>query len=235
MNPVLSLVTGTLNRPESFRRMLDCIEEHTSVPWELVVSDASDESFAYTSGLPEHVVVLRELPRAGCVLGYNRAFRQARGTWVIYLNDDAEVERDYATRAIQFMEQHPEVGLGALAYRDHAITYRVNSAWKMIYANFGILRRELGDRLGWFDEDLTMYGNDNSLTFRVLLAGLGVAAIPDARIFHNVVMDEVKQSNQKYRRTDGHTLTRKYEHLKPQMIRTYMKTAHLSSGATVLR
>lgn len=204
---MLSLVTGTVNRPDSFRNLVRSIAEHTTVPWELVVSDASDEPV--TCEL-ENVRILPERPRLGNVKGYNRAFRAALGEWVIYLNDDAEVMPGYDVAAIQFMEKQPKIGLGALHYSDRGGPYHVNSAWGCIYANFGILRRSLGDKVGWFDEDLTMYGNDNSLTLRVLLARYGVADIPNAKILHHSVQDKVRIENQKLRAQDSHRLSSKY-------------------------
>lgn len=219
MTPVLSLVTGTLNRPESFKRLVDSIVANTSVPWELVVSDASDVPYPYA--WTEQVRIFPEQPRLGCVKGYNRAFKETQGTWVIYLNDDAEVMPGYDETSIRFMEQHPEIGLGALHYSEDGGPYHANSAWGCIYGNFGILRRTLGQHIGWFDEDLIMYGNDNSLTFRVLLSGYGVTDIPEARILHHSVKDQTRIENQQHRREDNKTLSRKYMPLREQWLRVY--------------
>ena len=159
----------------------------------------------------------------GCVKGYNRAFKACFGKWVLYLNDDAEVCRDYADEAISFMEAHPEIGLGALHYSHVGDPFHVNSAWGAIYANFGILRRDLGNEVGWFDEDLEMYGNDNSLTFRVLLAGYGVADIPRARLLHHCTEDRQRIENQKSRRRDNQILLKKYFPLRDQWLATFKK------------
>lgn len=231
----LSLVTGTLNRHDSFKRLVDSIVKHTSVPWELVVSDASDVPVECSH---PNVRILPERPRQTCVKGYNRAFRESRGEWVIYLNDDAEVQPGYAEKSIRFMEAHPSIGLGALYYQENenrlpGSVYRrepsfcVNTWAGMIYANFGILRRSFGDSLGWFDDDLTMYGNDNSLACRTLLAGYGIAPIPGSRIVHHVVLDRMKLDNQKFRKKDGETFLRKYAPYKAQMQRVYGRNRHL--------
>ncbi len=201
MIPKLSIVTGTMNRQESFLRLLNSIVEHTSVSWELVVSDASDEP--YNLQLPENVKVLPERPRLGCVQGYNRAFRAATGEWVIWLNDDCEVLPDYAGAAIRFMEANRQIGLGAIHYSEDGGPFHINSAWGCIYANFGIFQRSLGSGLGYFDEDLQMYGCDNSLTLRVLLAGYGVAGIADSRVIHHSVKDDHRTMNQSSRRSDN--------------------------------
>src|SRR5512146_1850241 len=91
-HPLLSLVTGHVNRHRSLVRLIHSIREHTTVDWELVISDASDECYQ-TNG--PRIVVLEEKPRLSNTQGYNRAFHRTKGQWIIYLNDDAEVTAGY--------------------------------------------------------------------------------------------------------------------------------------------
>lgn len=217
--PILSLVTGTLNRKPSFDRLVKSIVERTPMSWELVVSDASDEP--YDGDYPPNVIFIPERPRLGCVNGYNRAFARARGDWVIWLNDDAEVMPGYAEAAIKFMHTHPMCGVGTLYYAESCLPYRVNEYKRMVYPNFGIMSRDLGNRLGWMDPVVTMYGNDNSIAFRVLLAGLGIGTIPGARIWHHVIMDQWKIANQSLRVDDATNLMNKYRPFLEDMYRVY--------------
>jgi len=218
--PKLSLVTGTVNRPIPFANLVRSIVEHTTVDWELVVSDASDVPVVCEA---PRVRLLPEKPRLGCVKGYNRAFRAAKGEWVIFLNDDAEVTAGYDTAAIRFMEAHPQIGLGCLHYSEDGGEFKANDAWGVPYANFGILKRELGDKVGWFDEALIMYGNDNSLTFRVLLADKGVAQIPESRILHHSTKDAMREGNQRYRAQDTRILQESYMPARSYWLATYRK------------
>lgn len=203
----LSLVTGTLNRPESLQRLITSIETHTTVDWELVISDASEIPFRTDN---PRIKVLHEKPRLGCTRGYNRAFRAAAGYWVIWLNDDAEVLRAYDIAAIRFMESHPKIGIGALHYSECGGPFHVNEAWGATYPNFGILLRSVGDEVGWMDEEIEMYGCDNSLAFKILLTDRGVADIPEARVIHHSVKDQTRIDNQKNRQRDNKRLTEKY-------------------------
>lgn len=231
MTPNLSVITGSLNRPDSLQRLVDSFYEHTSVSAELIISDASDVPFITKD--TENIKVLPERPRLGCTAGYNRAFREARGKYVIWLNDDATVLPGYDTAAIAFMDAHPEIGLGALYYSNNGGPFHVNSYWDMVYANFGIINREFGERIGWFDEDITMYGCDNSIAFRTLLDNKGIATIPGAMLRHHVVEDEIKLDNQKYREQGSQVLQRKYAYRIDRMKRVYARTAHLAAPMVI--
>lgn len=202
--------------------MVESIQRNTDVQWELVVSDASDTPM--DMAIPD-VTWIPERPRLGCTKGFNRAFREARGEFALWLNDDCEVTRGYDTAAIAFMQAHPQIGLGALHYSENGGPFHVNSAWGCVYANFGIIRRELGNQIGWFDESLEMYGCDNSLTFRVLLADRGVSDIPDARVLHHSVQDHERRMNQANRARDNRTLTATYMPQRRYWLARYRKHA----------
>ncbi len=220
MKPLLSLITGKVERDDSFARLVSSIAQHTSVEWELIVSDASSVPFVSPW---KNIRVLHEKPRLGHVLGYNRAYRQAKGEWCLFLNDDAEVLPNYDTEAIGFMEAHAGIGLGALSYSENGGPFHVNSAWGCVYANFGIFPRLLGEDVGFLDEDIGMYGGDNSLAFRILLAGYGVAAIPSAKVLHHVQKDEIRAANERTQRNDNNILQAKYMPLQSQWTATYNK------------
>lgn len=208
MSPTLTLVTGTRNRPEGLKRLLDSIVKHTDIPYEVIVGDASDA--AYDGPVPDKCTIVAERPRMGHSRGYNRCFRMANAEWILWLNDDAEVTAGYASRAVAFMEKHPFIGLGCLPYSENGSPFHCNAAWKTMYANFGIFKKSLGEQVGYFDEELEMYGADNSLAIRILMAGKGIAAIHDARILHHSENDEVRKQNQSARMRDNRILNKKY-------------------------
>ncbi len=218
----LSLITGTRNRPEGIQRLIVSVVNHTTCSYEFLVGDVSDTPTTF-SYLPDHVRILEERPRLGHTKGYNKLFRMAQGEWILWLNDDAEVTEGYAEKAIWFMEHHPRIGLGALVYSENGGPFHVNAAWGAVYANFGIFKRELGEQVGYFDEDIEMYGADNSLAFRILLAGRGIASIQDAKVLHHSVDDEMRQDNQKGRMRDNRVLSAKYMPSRPQWLATYEK------------
>lgn len=217
---MLSIVTGTRNRPDSLRLLLSSIERCTPMPYEVIVADASDTPVESPS---LHVRVIPERPRLGFSRGMNVACREARGAWTIILNDDCEVLSGYAEEAVSFMKTNSQIGIGALPYSNKGGPFGVNANAfdKLVYPNFPIISTEIGNRIGWHDEDITMYGADNSLGFRVLLAGLGIAEIPKARILHHEVHDAMRVENLRGQQEDAAKLRAKYEPLLPEMREVY--------------
>lgn len=221
----LSLVTGKVERDRSFQRLIDSIFRHTVTDFELVVADASE--VPYASADPR-VRVIHEQPRRGHSAGYNAAFRLARGRYILWLNDDAEVCPDYDVEALTFMQSHPNIGLGALHYSENGGPFHVNEAWSCMYANFGIFSRAVGAEVGFFDEAIGMYGADNSFAIRILLSNRGVADIPKARIIHHSEKDQIRADNQVNRMRDNKMLQQLYMPLRRQWTAAYLRHRILS-------
>lgn len=204
----LSIVTGKVEREKEFKRLVESVLAHTLIAsWEFIIVDAS--LMPYQTDHP-NIRVIHEYPRETHTRGYNRGFKAARGEYVLWLNDDAEVCQGYDSAAVRFMDAHPTIGLGALHYSENGGPFHVNSAWGCMYANFGIFKKTVGEQVGYYDEDLTMYGADNSLALKMLMSNFGVADIPDARIIHHSTQDNIRAANQAHRLVDNRTLTQKY-------------------------
>lgn len=217
--PLLSIVTGTVDRPHRLRVMLESIEMHTFVPYEVIVADASQDPL---TPYADHISVITERPRIGHAAAYNRAFGYARGKWVVWLNDDVQVLPNWDTAAVGFMEGHPWCGLGALYYSENGMPFKISNWLGMIYANFGILERSFGDSIGWFDSPLVYcYGADNSIAWKTLLAGKGIAGIPGSRVIHSPVTDSAKERNLERQAVDAKRLLDHYRPLLPKIQQIY--------------
>src|SRR5690348_1580345 len=122
----MSIITGTRHRPESLCRFLNSVVDTASVKTEIIVADASDEfpdmhPLNLANIKNENIFSLdrfHEKPRLGTVRGYNVAFRRATGRYVAWFNDDCTLLSGWDRTAIDFMDANPEVGLGAIYWRD---------------------------------------------------------------------------------------------------------------------
>lgn len=196
----------------------------TGVDWEMIIADASDTPINQV-GMPSVIHVIRESPPLGFSAGVNVACQQACGKWTMIVNDDCEMLEGYAKAAVDFMEQNPQIGLGAIAYSNRGGPFMTNAYYGMTYGNFPILSTELGNKIGWHDSEIRFYGADNSLTFRVLMAGFGVAEVPGAQILHHEHEDIHRIENTEYQQRirDAELLAAKYGPHMDEMKATYAR------------
>jgi GT2 family glycosyltransferase len=193
-DPVLSIVTGARNRPETLARLVRSVLEHTRHPFELLIGDASDG--APFASRDERVRVLPEPLRLGPARGYNELFRRARGAFVAYLNDDAEVLPGWSAAALDVFARHPEIDLACLPLiepgdpQPFVLLYQ-----QMPVAQMGVLRRDAGRALGWFDERFWFYGADTDLSLRALFAGRRLAPAYGRLLVHHKLEDAERRSN----------------------------------------
>jgi GT2 family glycosyltransferase len=130
--------------------------------------------------------VLRSEENVG-IASLNRAFEQARGEWVLVLDDDCYMEGDGLRRAV-----------AEAASRDaDLVSFSVDSSEPgQVFSDFyctGMLlfwacsvlfSRRAIERLGGFDGRMFIWGNEVEFTMRLLDAGLTHLHMPDVRSVH---------------------------------------------------
>ena len=109
--PRVSVVIATRNRPGWLRESIESVRSQTGVPWELlVVDDCSDEQ--YRDGLAllaaEGTTILRQsVPTERCA-ARNRGLAQARGEFVMFLDDDDWLWPGALARLARALDGYPD-------------------------------------------------------------------------------------------------------------------------------
>ncbi|MCH8967191.1 MAG: glycosyltransferase [Planctomycetes bacterium] len=151
--------------------------------------------------------VILEPKREGAVRAFNKGFRAATGTYVMWLNDDAYPLAGSVEAAVAMIER-PEladVGMVAFYHNWHSPrnvldriehqgeTFEMCHVRGYPYANFGLLRRTLLERIGFADERYYFFAFDPDLSLKVqLTAGLKVIGCRRAVIRHEEYHDDRK-------------------------------------------
>ncbi|HWL70927.1 MAG TPA: NAD-dependent epimerase/dehydratase family protein [Geminicoccus sp.] len=189
----LTVVVGTCDRCGDLSDLLDSIETHTHVPHLVVVSDAGS-----TDGTLEmlerrkqaNLVVVREGERRGQARALNEVFARVETPYVCWVSDDNLVTEGALDRAVEILENNPNIGMVGLKVRDLVGPF-VKAPYiggigvaGVLNVNQGVLSSELLRRLGGFDEELRDYGIDPDLTLRVLKAGKEVVFTKEIAILH---------------------------------------------------
>lgn len=182
-------------------------------PFEVIVVDdeSSDKTQVRLSALPG-LRYFRNTTNQGFIGSCNRGLSESKGEFVLYLNNDTQVEDHWLERLLDTFAQQPDAGLvGArLVYPDGSlqecggIVFQDGSGW-----NYGrgdnpdkpeyqfvrevdycsgaciMLRRSLLESLGGFDEHYApAYYEDTDLAFKVRAKGLKVFVQPAVSITH---------------------------------------------------
>jgi GT2 family glycosyltransferase len=147
----------------------------------------------------------------GFAIGMNRAVAQSMGEWIGLINPDAFMDAGWLDAMKAAIAQYPDVKLFTSLQLDaehpdrldgagDALTffgfpYRAGIGHKApphmeiaeVFAPCGaamLIRRDLWDQLGGFDEDFFCYCEDADLGFRARLLGERCLFVPEAQVSH---------------------------------------------------
>lgn len=205
---IVSIVVPTFNRVSLLRTCIDRIRRHVTCPHEVIVVDggSTDGAREWLSGRPDLRVIL-EPEREGAVRAFNKGFRAATGHYVMWLNDDAYPLPGSVEAAVEMIERPDLSDVGMIAFyhnwhgernvldrvEQDGETYEMCQVRGYPYANFGLIRRSLLEKIGFADERFYFFGFDPDLSLKVQInEGLRVIGCRRALIRHEEYHDDRK-------------------------------------------
>ncbi len=193
-------------------------------PLEVIVVDnnSSDDSISAIRSKFSRVKIVANTTNKGFSGGNNDGIAVSRGKYVLILNNDTEVQKDFLEPLVTLMEKDTSVGCTQpkLVYGDkrdllnavgsyltstgflYHYGYRKNTSLSQynkqmtIYSAKGaamFLRRSAVGHIGNFDEDFFIYFEETDLCHRLWLAGYKVIYEPTSVIYHYEAIDTHKQ------------------------------------------
>jgi GT2 family glycosyltransferase len=171
------------------------------------------------------VRVIFETRRAGAVAAFNKGFRAATGDYVMWLNDDAYPLPGAVEAAVAIIERPDltDVGMVAFYHNWHNERNVLDRLWHegnsyeichvrgYAYANFGLLRRSLLEKVGFADERFYFFGFDPDLSLKIQInEGLKVIGCRQALIHHDEHHDDRKLADLPTGREDNEKLFMKW-------------------------
>lgn len=212
--PLLSIVIPVYGQHDTTYNCLASIAANPpSVPYEVIVADdASPQSAAEALAVVQGVRIIRHPANLGFLGNVNAGTAQAKGEWLIILNNDTLVCHKAFDALLQTFANHSNVGLvgakllnadgsvqeaGGIIWRDgsgwnwgrnqHRDDPRFNYVRDVDYCSGAVLaiRRSLFESMGGFDTHFApAYYEDTDLAFRVREQGLRVLYQPAAEVYH---------------------------------------------------
>lgn len=189
----LAIVVGTFNRLDRLRACVESVLGHCQRLHRLYVTDAgsTDGTVAYLESLDDpRVDALLVGEKLGQARAYNEVFDRLDCRYVAWLSDDNVVIGDGLDRAATILDGEAAIGMVGLKVRDVQGPFAAApyiggiSSVGILNVNQGLLRTDILQGLGGFDEAFRDYGIDPDLTTRVLLAGHEVVYTRDVVLHH---------------------------------------------------
>lgn len=209
----VSIVVPTHNRPQRLRRLLKSIgaQAYPTASTELIV--AQDGGDGQTAAVVEEVRATTAMPikhvrheRGSAAATRNLGASLATGEYLLFVDDDCEVDAFWAQRTVTVLQGDPEVGQVACRIvggsrrffarcHDYARYYpsmqtRPDTRSFACGCAFGI-RRSLFVELGGFDESIRT-GEDEDLGLRMQALGAKTVYRPQCVVYHHHDRDTLR-------------------------------------------
>lgn len=207
--PLVSIVLLNYNGRPWMHRCLESIQAQTLFARvELLVADnaSTDGSDALAEELIKgwpNAVFIQNGANIGFGAGSNLAVQRAKGKYLFFLNPDVWLEADCLEQLYSVTEKTAAgaAGLLVMDYDDDNVQSRGGSAYdisgysvipsrgvipRILFAacGFYFIRTELFRKIGGFDPEFFLYGEEVDLSWRVWITGETILHVPQSRMHH---------------------------------------------------
>jgi glycosyltransferase involved in cell wall biosynthesis len=211
--PTVSVICGTYNRFPSLKRAIESVRKSVlGLTYEIVVTDGgSRDGSREWLAVQDDVVLVGKRSLEGAVKAFNEAWAASRGKYVANFNDDAEYVDDALVAAVRYLESPPGAKAGQVAFEyDLPGVWKVETINGLYYANFGMTRREVVERIcqqqggpnNFWNPIYHTYAADCEHSCWVWKLGLEVHALK-ARCADKKAVDELREKNDVIRGARG--------------------------------
>lgn len=208
----LSIITVNYNSKTLVKELVDSINKsNVDFGIKIIVVENSQEDLSDISG----ITYLKNKGNLGFSNGNNLGVTQAMGDYVWFMNPDTTVNPDTIAFMISYMDNHPEVGIvtpkvilqnGKLDRNCRRLFPTPVNALKRFIGLNGyfvttpedrevevdsvmgsslLVRRTLGEKIGWWDEDYFMYGEDLEFCWQIKHLGYKIMYVPNVVVHHH--------------------------------------------------
>lgn len=213
--PDASVVIVNYDGARLLTSCLRAVARQAAASYEIIVVDngSSDGSRELVRREFPDVSLVALERNTGFAAGNNVGCARARGRFLAFLNNDAEPDADWLARSITALNADPGAALATarVVYaHDPAILDSAGDGWTMwgggfkrghgqpvesareareVFAACGaacVIRRDVFERIGGFDEDFFLSHEDIDLSYRVQLLGYRCLYVADAVVRHAV-------------------------------------------------
>jgi GT2 family glycosyltransferase len=213
--PLFSVIVLNWNGRHLLEECLESVLSQTFRDFETIVVDNGSEDGSIDllqgkwKGDIKLVILASNIGFAG---GNNAGMREAKGKYVILLNNDTAVDPGWLSALRRAISRHPEAGMFTPKILNYYRRDEIDNTGHLIYPDglarghnrlekndgrfdkerealypsgcAGVYRKEMLDGIGLLDEMFFAYGEDVDLGLRARWAGWDCFYVPDAVVYH---------------------------------------------------
>jgi GT2 family glycosyltransferase len=214
-NPIITAIVLNWNGREYVEEAVSSLLEQSYPNLEIIIVDngSTDGSRRLIEDrFGTKIKLITKQRNTGFADGNNTGIREAKGKYILILNNDAAAEKDWASELVKAAEKYPDVGMCASKVLDYFDRQVIDTAGHLIYRDglnrargrlekdegqydnpgevffpsgaAALYRKEMLDEIGLFDEDFFAYGEDADIGIRGRLAGWKCLYVPAAVAYH---------------------------------------------------
>ena len=207
---LVSVVVVNWNGREYLDDCLSSLLKQSHEEMELILVDnaSGDGSVEYVRGRFPQVRVIRNERNLGFGAAANRGIKEAKGPFVLFLNNDLYIEEDCIKELLNTLEGDgvggavPKILFFERPDRINSFGITMNYLGLACPKHFGqpdrrdlteeetacggiiLTRKELFQEIGGFDEEMFLYHEDSDLSWRMRLKGKRLVVNPKAILYH---------------------------------------------------
>ncbi|MBI3619791.1 glycosyltransferase family 2 protein [Candidatus Roizmanbacteria bacterium] len=202
-----SIIITCFNGEKYLNKCLDALLAYRHPHSEIIFIDdgSTDRTAAMAKKYKVEIKTSKYKVNRGASSARNYAAKKARGKYLIFLDVDCEVKKYSLSRLIQTLERHQKIGMtqavllkpnGATESTGHFLSFfglpyniKITAKGKLLTV-FGTrtalaVRAKLFHKIGGYDEDYIIYGEDTDLAWRTWLSGAQVVTVLNSFIYHH--------------------------------------------------
>jgi len=212
--PETSVIIPNWNGRDLLGTCLSSLRRQTYRDFEIIVADngSSDDSIQFIESFYPEVRIIKLQANKGFCVAVNCGIKSARGKYVALLNNDTEADPAWLGELVKALKENTDVGFCAskmmnffnrnlidnagdmLCYYGHTVgrnetdTGQYDQPRYLFSACAGaaIYRREMFEKVGFFDEDFFAYYEDIDMGMRAQLRGYKCLYVPTAVVYHMI-------------------------------------------------
>lgn len=216
--PLVSIIILNWNGGEILKDCLTSLSKITYPNWELILvdngsTDGSEKQIKLTKAA-KHTLLIKNKKNLGFAEGNNQGFKKTKGKYILLLNNDTKVEKNFLTILLERLE--PDENLGAIqpkilimdkpSHLDSIGSFLTRTGFlqhdgflakdskqfnheKYVFSAKGacmLVKREVIEKVGLFDKEFGSYFEETDFCWRVWLAGYKILYYPKTHVYHKV-------------------------------------------------